>query len=88
MRTDFLINNTVSILGCNISDDLSLNCTNKYHNSFYDSINISYKLPLGFLMTIISVTAIFGNALVIAAFIREKSLRTVIYFFKDFLKQV
>ncbi|RNA05878.1 histamine H1 receptor, partial [Brachionus plicatilis] len=64
-----ILNNTV--IDSNISSSKSEFFT------LFNLISVNYKIPLGCLISIISFIAIFGNLLVIAAIVVDKSLRTV-----------
>lgn len=72
----------------NYSNFININNNNNQNITFYDNDNLNWrillhKIPFGILMSIISITSIIGNTLVIIVMIREKSLRTVriLYFF-------
>ncbi|CAF0714980.1 unnamed protein product [Brachionus calyciflorus] len=76
MIEDYL-NNMTTVDALNVTNyDIFL----KYFNLINVS-SVNQKMLLGLIITIISFTAIFGNTLVIVAFIFNKSLRTVSNFF-------
>lgn len=58
--------------------DLNITIDSSKFLNLFNLVSVNYKLPLGILISILSFIAIFGNMLVIAAIVVDKSLRTVI----------